>query len=88
MSQSEPTTQTAHDPQQGDKWTFNGRRYVVDRTAQANVGYCVFLTCLDPPHDPVEGYVGGLSREARITTNWLRSPDWTMGHADDFAAAA
>ncbi len=78
--------QSAHEPVQGDKWMFNGRRYVVDRTAQAAVGHCVFLTCLDPPHPPIDGYVGGLSREARITTNWLRSAEWTMGHAENVAA--
>jgi hypothetical protein len=82
------TDPSAMNPQPGDKWTFDGRRFVVDRTQNANVGLCVFLTCLDPPHDPQPGYVGGGSREARITTAWLRSADWTPGHGEQLAEAA
>jgi hypothetical protein len=62
------------------------RRYTVDRTALGPPGRAVFLTCLEPRHAPVEGYVGGLAHEARVLATSLHQrpsegrDGWLPGH--------
>lgn len=88
------TTETEHIPRGHDvgaAWRYinrNGesRRYVVASTAVGQPGIAIFLRCLEPAHKPVEGYVGGESREARVLAKWLREPPslltggWLEGH--------
>jgi hypothetical protein len=76
---------------EGTKYRFVNRhgvarRYVLERTQQGPPGLACFLSCLEPPHEPVEGYVGGASREARVLATSLRRPPatgvagWLEGH--------
>lgn len=75
----------------GAKWRFVNRhgvsrRYVLDRMELGAPGWAAFLTCLEPRHAPVEGYVGGLSHEARVLAVSLRRKPrpgfdgWLEGH--------
>lgn len=85
MSATSDTGINPLNPQPGDPYTCNGRRYVVQDTYRAA---CVHLTCLDPPLASVPGYVGGHSREARIMLSSLRRAPWVAGHGSVLADAA
>lgn len=77
----------------GDPWRYVNRHgaaqlYAVDRTEQGPPGIAAFLTCLGPPHGPVEGYFGGESREAALLAHvgMRQRPvpgvaGWLPGHA-------
>jgi len=78
--------------EKGAPWRFVNRHgvtrlYEVDRTELGPPGVAVFLKCLEKPHEPVEGYKGGESREARILLNSgfrkrssLGEAGWLEGH--------